>query len=276
MEKLKDIQVKTARFKNKAFKLTDGGGLYLLVNKSGKYWRYDYRYLKKRKTLALGVYPEISLKKARKVHKDARATLSEGVDPSHLRKANKTDKLEAAENSFGNLAWEWFHKQNWTDGHRRTVKSRLERDVLDWIGNRPVNEITAKEVLTVCQRVQKRGAIESGHRIKTICSQVFRYCVASELIQSDPCRDLTKALIPANHKHMATITDPVKVGGLMRAIEGYEGNAITRAALQLAPLLFVRPGELRQGLMSMSNKNVPTAIILMARAATESVLIWPI
>ncbi len=245
MEKLKDIQVKNSKFDDKSFKLSDGAGLYLLVNNTGKYWRYDYRYLKKRKTLALGVYPEITLKKARKEHKKAREILADGIDPGHLRKVNKDDKLEAAENSFAKLAWEWFNKQKWTEGHRRTVKSRLENDVIPWIGNRPVNEITAKEVLTVCRRVEKRGAIESAHRIKTICSQVFRYCVASELIDSDPCRDLSNALTPTNSKHMATITDPAKVGALMRAIEGYEGNPITRAGLQLAPLVFVRPGELR-------------------------------
>ena len=245
MEKLKNIQVKNSKFTDKPFKLSDGGGLYLLVNTVGKYWRYDYRYLKKRKTLALGVYPGITLKNARKEHKKAREILAGGIDPGHLRKLKKIDELEAAENSFAKLAWEWFDKQKWTEGHRRTVKGRLNNDVIPWIGNRPVKEITAREVLTVCQRVVQRGAIESAHRVKTICSQVFRYCVAAGIIDSDPCRDLSKALTPADPKHMATITDPVKVGGLMRAIEGYEGTSITRAGLQLAPLVFVRPGELR-------------------------------
>jgi len=245
MEKLKDIQVKNSKFNHKSFKLSDGGGLYLLVNKAGKYWRYDYRYLKKRKTLALGVYPEITLKKARKEHKKGREILADGIDPAYLRKAKKNDKFEAAENNFVKFAWEWFDRQKWTEGHRRTVRGRLENDIIGDLGHRPVNEITAQEVLTVCRRVESRGAIESAHRVKTICSQVFRYCVASGLIESDPCRDLTKALTPTEAKNMATITDPVKVGGLMRAIEGYEGHLVTRLALQLAPLTFVRPGELR-------------------------------
>jgi len=253
MEKLKGIQVKNSKFIDKPFKLSDGGGLYLLVNNAGKYWRYDYRYLKKRKTLALGVYPRVTLKNARIEHKKARETLADGIDPSYLRKVKKTEKFEASENSFAKLAWEWFDKQKWTEGHRRTVRGRLKKDIIYYIGDRPVNEITAREVLIVCQRVEKRGAIESAHRIKTICSQVFRYCVASGLIESDPCRDLSKALTPVNPKHMAAIIDPIKAGGLMRAIECYEGSPITRAGLQLAPLVFVRPGELRHAEWSEFN-----------------------
>lgn len=246
MNKLSAQEVKNAKPKSKQYKLTDGGGMYLLVTKTGKYWRYDYRYLKKRKTLAIGVYPDVSLKKAREKHQDARKLLADGIDPGHLKKVTKAEKYLAAENSFGKLAWEWFAKQKWTEGHARTVRGRLDNDVIPWIGDRPVNEITAQEVLVVCRRVESRGAIESAHRVKTICSQVFRYCVASGLIESDPCRDLRKALTPTTPQNMPAITDPVKVGGLMRSIDGYEGHPITRAALQLAPLVFVRPGELRQ------------------------------
>ncbi len=245
MGKLTAKQVKSIKYDGKQRKLSDGGGLCLLVSKTGKYWRYNYRYFKKQKTLALGVYPDIPLKKARELHQDARKTLHKDIDPGHLRKITKATKYEASENSFEKLAWEWFSKQKWSEGHARTVKGRLIKNVIPWLGNRPVNEITAKEVLSVCRRVEGRGAIETAHRVKTICSQVFRYCIGSGLVESDPCRDLTKALTPSSPKNMATITDPVKVGGLMRAIDAYEGHQVTKAALQLAPLVFVRPGELR-------------------------------
>lgn len=239
-------EVKNAKSSSKPYKMTDGGGMYLFITKTGKYWRYDYRFFKKRKTLALGVYPEISLKQARELHHKARNNVSNGIDPAHLRKINKNARFQAAENCFEALAWEWFGKQNWTEGHARTVKGRLDRHILPWIGKLPIKDITAQEVLGVCRRVEDKGAIESAHRVKTICSQVFRYCVASGLCESDPCRDLRKALTPANPRNMPTITDPMKVGELMRAIDGYGGNHVTRAALKLAPLLFVRPGELRQ------------------------------
>lgn len=253
MGKLTAQEIKNVKPGSGQQKLTDGGGMYLLITKTGKYWRYDYRYLKKRKTLALGVYPQVTLKEARERHHQARKKVTDGIDPGHLRKINKSAKFEAAENSFGKLAWEWFSRQNWTEGHARTVRGRLDNDIMPWLSDMPVNEITAQEVLTVCRRVESRGAIESAHRIKTICSQVFRYCVASGLIESDPCRDLRKALTSPTHKNMATITDPVKVGGLMRAIDSYEGHLVTRAALQLAPLVFVRPGELRQAEWSEFN-----------------------
>lgn len=246
MGKLTAPEIKNAKLDSKQYKMADGGGMYLLVNKIGKYWRFDYRYLKKRKTLALGVYPNISLKQARILHEEARRKLRDGFDPGNIRKSQKAEKYYAAENSFKVLSGEWFNKQNWTKGHARTVRGRLNNDVLPWLGDRPVSEITAQEVLAVCRRVESRGAIESAHRIKTICSQVFRYCVALGLIESDPCRDLRKALTPTTPQNMSTITDPVKVGGLMRSIDGYEGHPVTRAALQIAPLVFVRPGELRQ------------------------------
>lgn len=244
-DKLTSIQVKNSKPKDKSYKLSDSGGLYLLITKTSKYWRFDYRYLNKRKTLALGVYPTVSLKEARDKHIDAKRLLANDIDPGHLRKVNKTTKLEAAEKSFEKLAWEWFTRQNWTEGHARTVKGRLNKNILPYIGNRPVNEITAQDVLMVCRRVESRGAIETAHRVKTICSQVFRYCVASGLVLSDPCRDLKDALTPVTPRHMATITDPKQIGALMQAINDYRGHTVTKIALKLAPLLFVRPGELR-------------------------------
>jgi len=240
-------QVKNAKLepKPKQKKLSDEKGLFLLINKSGKYWRYNYRFLRKQKTLALGTYPETSLKKARKKHREARELLEKGIDPGHHRKIIKNEKYESAQNSFGKLSAEWISKQNWTDKHKNTVQSRLDRDILPWLKNRPVNEITAREALVICRRVEDRGAVESAHRVKTIISQVMRYCVARGLVENDPCRDLKGALSSVSPKHMATITDPQEVGALMRAIEDYKGTAVTRAALKLAALTFVRPGELR-------------------------------
>lgn len=247
MGKLTDKTVKAAKLDSgKQKKYTDGDGLYLLVNNSGKYWRYDYRFMGKRKTLALGVYPNISLKKAREGCINARKNLDKDIDPGYQKKLDKALKMEAAENTFGALSSEWFSKQKWTQGHSRTVQSRLDRDILPYLKNRPINKITAKEVLIICRRVEKRGAVESAHRIKTIISQIMRYCVASELIESDPCRDLKGALEQSIPKHMAAITSPKEAGALMRSIDDYNGQEITRSALKLAPLVFVRPGELRK------------------------------
>ena len=245
MSKLTGQKVKTSKYESKQYKLADGGGLYLLVKKVGKYWRYDYRFLKKRKTLALGVYPKISLKEAREEHQAARKLLDKGIDPTQYRKVTKAVKIESAGYSFQVLSAEWAAKQIWTDGHRRTVQSRLERDVIPYLGNRPVSEITAKEVLAICRRVESRGAIESAHRIKTIIGQVMRYCVSLELADGDPTRDLKGALTPTQAKHMAAITTPKEVGALMRSIDDYKGTIVTRAALKMAALTFVRPGELR-------------------------------
>lgn len=170
MGKLKMAEVKGATFTGKAVKLADGDGLYLLVIKTGKYWRYDYRFQNRRKTLALGVYPETSLSDARERHYQARVKIAQGIDPCELRKMSKIDALESAENSFQTIAMEWFVKQNWTDGHRRTVKGRLENNVFPYIGNKPVKDISARDVLLVCRRIEGRGAIETAHRVKTICS----------------------------------------------------------------------------------------------------------
>jgi integrase len=246
MGKLNASQVKAAEFFEKQFKLTDGDGMYLLVNKKGKYWRFDYRFNGKRKTLALGVYPKMVLKEARIKLLEARKTLAEGCDPGFIRKMNKITRSEAAENSFEKLSLEWLIKQEqFTKGHVRTIESRLKNDIIPWIGSRPVDGITAKEVLALCRKVEDRNAIETAHRVKTICSQVFRYCIGEGLIESDPCRDLKNALKSVKTKHMATITEPKKIGDLLRAIDGYEGHKTTKAALLLAPLVFVRPGELR-------------------------------
>jgi len=245
-DKLTAQEVKGAKYEGKPFKLYDRDGLYLLVNASGRYWRFDYRFLKKRKTLAIGVYPEMSLGDARDKTQEARGQIKAGFDPCHIKKTGKMNLIESADKTFENVSKEWLLKQKWTDGHRRTVESRLENDVWGWIGGLPIEKISAKEVLLICRRIEGRGAIETAHRVKTVCSQVFRYAVACGIVENDPCRDLRNALTPVVSKHMASITDPEQIGGLLRALSDYKGYEVTRAAMQLAPLVFVRPGELRK------------------------------
>jgi len=244
---LTDTAIRNAKAKDKPYKLSDEKGLYLLINKAGKYFRFDYRYAGKRKTMAFGVYPDVKLVDARKKRYDARKLLQNDVDPSQYRKETKSIQKEQAANSFEIVALEWFTKNKhiWAEGHSKTIISRLELNVFPWLGAQPVSSITAPALLVVLRRIEDRGAIETAHRVKQICSQVFRYAVATGRAERDPSADLRGALSPAKSKRMATITDPKQIGGLLRAIDGYEGHLITRCALKLAPLVFVRPGELR-------------------------------
>jgi integrase len=244
---LTDTAIRNAKPKDKPYKLTDGKGLYLLVNKVGKYFRFDYRYNGKRKTLALGVYPDIKLQEAREKHEEARKLLRNDIDPSLHKKISKHIKTEQAVNTFEFLAREWFgkFKHTWKPGHSRTITQRLEANVFPWLGGQPIAEISALEILAVLRRIEDRGAIETAHRVKQIISQVFRFAVATGRAENDPTAALRGALAPAKPKRMATITDPKKAGELLRTIDVYQGHFVTKCALRLAPLVFVRPGELR-------------------------------
>ncbi|MDA3834872.1 MAG: tyrosine-type recombinase/integrase [Spirochaetales bacterium] len=244
---LTDTAIRNAKPREKQYKLSDDKGLYLLVKKAGKYFRLDYRFNGKRKTIALGVYPEVKLKDARERRDEARQLLQNDVDPAQHKKETKHLRVEQAANSLEAIAREWFTKNKhiWTGGHSRTIMARLENNVFPWLGSRPVMAISAPELLAMLRRIEDRGALETAHRVKQICGQVFRYAIATGRAERDPCADLRGALPPTKPKHMATITDPKQVGGLLRAIDGYEGHLITRCALRLAPLVFVRPGELR-------------------------------
>jgi len=252
---LTDTAIRNAKPNETPYKLTDGKGLYLLVNKVGKYFRFDYRYRGKRKTLALGVYPDATLQEARDEHERARKLLRKDIDPGLHKKISKHIKTEQAANTFEFVALEWFekHKHTWKLGHSRTITQRLEANVFPWLGGQPLAEITALEILAILRRIEDRGAIETAHRVKQIISQVFRYAVATGRAERDPTADLRGALSPVKSKRMATITDPEKVGELMRAIQGYEGHFITKCALRFAPLVFVRPGELRHAEWSEIN-----------------------
>ena len=244
---LTDPACRNAKPKDKQYKLSDTKGLYLLVNKSGKYFRLDYRFAGKRKTLALGVYPDVSLKKARTKRDDAKKMLENGVDPSHFKKMSKAMRLDSAGNSFEAVAREWIAKKSpgWADSHVNKIIRRLELYVFPWIGNRPIAEITPPELLTVLRRVESKGIFDTAHRVHQNCGQIFRYAVATGRAERDQAADLRGALTSCTSKRMAAITDPKQVGGLLRAIDGYSGHFVTKCALRLAPLVFVRPGELR-------------------------------
>ena len=243
---LTHLKVERAKPKEKQYKLADERGMYLLIHpKGGKWWRLDYRYQGKRKTLSLGTYPDVSIKVARKKRDDARSILDDGVDPAYYRKLNKELRVD----SFEAVAREWFGKfrGQWTNNHATTTLGRLEKDILPWVGSRPIAAIEPPELLRVYQRIEKRGALETAHRIHQITSRIFRYGVATGKCPRDPTADLRGALPPARSVHFASLTDPKEIGALLRIIDDYQGSTVTRCALQLAALVFVRPGELRHG-----------------------------
>ncbi len=245
---LTETKVRNAKAGAKPFKVTDGGGLYLLVTPAGgRWWRFDYRFAGKRKTLSMGVYPDVSLKQARERRDDARRRVADGVDPGTARQLEKSGRADRSANSFEVVAREWLAKfsPSWTAEYAERLESRLERDVFPWIGARPIGDVTAPELLTVLRRIEARGVTETAHRALQDCGRVFCYAVATGRADRDPSSDLRGALAPVRQKHFASITDPVAVGDLLRSIDGYEGSAVTRCAIRLAPLVFVRPGELR-------------------------------
>ena len=246
---LTDIAIRNAKPTDKAQRLADGGGMYLeLAPSGGKWWRLKYRFGGKEKRLSLGTYPDTGLADARGKREAARKLLAAGIDPSEHKKANKAAGEERAANSFEVVAREWFAKKktNWVDGHSSKVLLRLENDVFPWLGKRPIADVTAKELLTTINRIVDRGAVDTGKRALQNCGQIFRYAVVTGRAERNPAADLRGALPTAKQTHLAAITDPDKVGGLLRAMDAYTGSLVTKCALRLAPLVFVRPGELRQ------------------------------
>jgi integrase len=248
MGKLTVLEVKQATPQAKSFKLVDGGGLYLLVTSPGaKYWRYDYRFTGKRKTLALGVYPEVSLKEVRERHLEARRKMANGIDPCDTRKVEKHTRNLAAADSFEAVAREWFQAKmgNCSESHRTRTMRALEKDLFPPLGNRPIASISAPELLAALRRIEGRGAIETAHRAKQTSGQIFRYAVATGRAERDASSDLRGALQEAKEKHLAAITNPEEVGHLLVAIDGFRGTQVVLAALKISPLLFQRPGEIR-------------------------------
>ena len=246
---LTDTAVKNAKSDGKTVKMFDERGLYLELSPSGgKWWRLKYRFDNKEKRLSLGVYPDVRLKNARDRQDEARKLLANGIDPSENRKTQKAVHADRAANSFEVVAREWFAKyaKTWAASHSERVVRLFERDIFPWIGGRPVADVTAPEILTVMRRIEARGALETAHRALGNCGQVFRYAVATGRALRNPSGDLRGALSPVKKSHFAAATEPKPVADILRAMDGYEGTLTVRCALRLAPLVFVRPGELRK------------------------------
>jgi len=239
--------VRDAKPQAAARKLRDERGLYLLVQPNGsRWWRFDYRRpgTGKRNTLSLGTYPDVSLKRARDRRDDARKLLSDGIDPADKRKAEAV----AAADTFEAVAREWYATRaaSWVPAHGERIMRRLERDVFPWIGRKPIASVQAPDVLAILRRIQARGAIETAHRALTNIGQVIRYGIATGRTQADVTHKLGESLTPVTKRHHAAIIDPDQLGHLLRDIDAYNGTLPVRCALQLAPLVFLRPGELRQ------------------------------
>lgn len=245
---LTDTAVRNAKAEPKKRKLYDERGLYLEISpKGGKWWRFKYRFNDKEKLISLGVYPDISLKDARERRDEARKLVAHGIDPSEHRKAHKAEKLSKSANTFETIAREWFSKNQhtWSTGHASRILTRLEKDAFPWLGTQPIADITAPELLKTIRRIEARGALETAHRILGSCGQIFRYAVATGRAERDPSGDLKGALPPVKKSHFAAITEPKRVGELLRMMDEYHGSLIVKCALRLMPLVFVRPGELR-------------------------------
>jgi integrase len=246
---LTDVKIRNAQTKERPYKLYDRRGLFLLVMPNGsKQWRFRYRVAGKENMLSLGAYPEVSLREARHRADEALRLLEQGRDPRGIRRVRGAGLALEGSETLEVVAREWFEKfsPNWVPSHATTILRRLETNVFPWLGARPIEALEAQDLLPVLRRIEERGALETAHRVRTILSQVFRYAVATGRAKRDPLADLKGALSPVRKRHFAALTDPQEVAGLLRAIDTYQGSFVTRCALKLAPLLFVRPGELRQ------------------------------
>lgn len=248
---LTDTAIRSTKPSAKPTKLSDGGGLYLLLNPNGsRWWRLDYRFMGKRKTLSMGVYPDVGLKDARIRRDDARKLLAADVDPGENRKAVKASKIAESANSLEIVTREWYAKYSttWNEAHGERIIRRFERDIFPWLGNKAISEISPPELLATVRKIEDRGALETAHRALGNFGQVLRYAIATGRATRDISADLRGALPPFKSEHFAAITDPKQVGALLRAMDAYTGSYVVRYALRLAPLVFVRPGELRKAL----------------------------
>lgn len=280
---LTDVKVRSAKPAEKQLKLSDGGGMYLLVTPNGgKCWRLKYRFAGKEKVLALGTYPEISLSDARQRREDARKLLANDIDPGAVKKAQKAAREELAANTFEVIAREWHaeHKRvkKITEEHAVNIMNRLEKDVFPWIGKAPITEVKASEIKAILDRVKDRGVVETARRIKTIIGQVYRHAIKTDRAMYDITAGL-KGHLPSvtdTRKHMAAITDPKELAPLLRAIDAYQGGFVTRCALKIAPMVFVRPGELRKAEWSEFDLEKKEWIIPAAKMKMKAAHIVPL
>ncbi|UCV14126.1 tyrosine-type recombinase/integrase [Quatrionicoccus australiensis] len=259
---LSDTGIRASKPREKAYKVADEKGLFLLVNPGGsRLWRLKYRIDGKEKLMALGAYPDVGLKDARDKRDEARKLIAAGIDPAQKKKSDEAEAKERATNTFELVACEWHEnvKGEWIEKHAVRTMKLFERDLFPFIGGKPINEIKPRELLECLRRVEKRGTLSTAHRLLTQCGQVFRYGVASDRCERDTAADLRDALVKKPQvEHFAAITDPKRVGELMRMIDAYQGTAIVSAALKLSPMLFVRPGELR--IAEWSEMNLDAAV----------------
>ena len=245
---LSNTQIHKAKPKAKNYRLYDERGLYLEISPAGgRHWRLKYRFGGKEKRLALGSYPDVGLKAAREARDSARAMLANDQDPGQHKQTLKAQRAMISGDSFEGIGREWHQGRSrvWSESHASNVMGRLERDVFPWLSNRPISEITVPELLKVLRRIEDRGAHETAHRVLGNCGEIFRYAVQSGKAERNIVSDLKGALQPVQKTHLAAITDPKRVGELLRMIDGYQGTLPVKCALRLAPLVFVRPGELR-------------------------------
>lgn len=251
MGKLNDKAVQAAKPEEKQYKIADGDGLALIIKPNGtKLWWFRYRFGGKEKTLALGIYPVITLKDARERTQEAKKLLANDADPMEVKKDTKAAIVEAAikpEETIEAISREWFEKfsAQWVDSHGSKILRRLERDLFPWIGKDEIKSVAPAALLAVLRRVEARGALETAHRLHQNCGQIWRYAVATGRAERDITGDLKGALPPAKSTHLGAITSPVEIGHLLRNIDEYKGSEVVRLALKLAPYVFVRPGELR-------------------------------
>lgn len=245
---LTNVAIKNAKAKAKPYKLAAGKGMYIEIQPNGgKWWRFKYRYLKKENRLSLGVYPEVTIAEAELKRDEYRKLLFNGIDPSAHKKLQNDSKLNNAANSFELVALEWVAKKSntWSEEYNRNILGSLRLNIFPWLGSRPIADITALELLNVLRRIESRGKLETARRALSSYIQIFAYAVVTQRAERNIANDLKGALIPSKVKHHATIIEPKKIGELLRSIDAYTGSFITLCALKLAPLTFVRPGELR-------------------------------
>ena len=280
---LTNIAINKAAPKNKSYRLYDEKGLYLEVTPAGgKLWRLKYRFGGKEKRLAMGAHPEISLKAARAARDEAKALLAQSIDPSEFKKSKKLTQTLATEGTFENIALQWHAGKSrvWSDTHSKNVIDRLTRDVFPYIGKRLITDITIAETLKLLRIIESREAFETAHRVLGNIKEVYQFAIASGLVERNIARDIKDALQPVKKKHLPAITEPTRVGELLRMLNGYAGTNIVQCALKLAPLTFVRPGELRHARWSefdletgewrfVASKTKSEHIVPLARQAIE-------
>lgn len=244
---LTDTKLKSLVAKEKAYKVSDAGGLYIQVKPNGgKYWRMKYRFMGKEKLLAVGVYPNVTLAAARKARDSAKELLTNGVDPALHKQQQRDHRHTEIANSFGSIAIEWHSKQatKWAAVTAQRQLALLDNDILPYLGKRPVTDLKTFELVGCLNRIVDRGALETAHKARQVLNQVCRYAKQTGRLEHNPASDLAGAIPPKQTNHMAAITEPAPFGRLLVDIDRYQGTQIIRIALALAPLVFQRPGEL--------------------------------